>query len=103
MQITTEIVTMTLADNVTREEFIGIVGELESNFHSIQPGFIDTELLYDEKNNQWIMIQHWESKEQLHTASKKMFQDAITQPFVKALDPKSVKMTIAPQLKRWEA
>ena len=102
MQITTEIVTMTLADNITREEFLVIVDELESNFHSKQPGFIDTELLYDEKNDQWIMIQHWESKEQLHTASKKMFQDAITQPFVKALDPKSVKMTIAPQLKRWE-
>ncbi len=45
MQVSTEIVIMTLADNITREEFIVIVDELENNFHSKQPGFISHMLL----------------------------------------------------------
>jgi heme-degrading monooxygenase HmoA len=87
--------------NITKDEFISIVDGLEKNFHSRQPGFIDTELLYDEQNNLWIMIQHWESMEQLKAASEKMFQDSRAESFVKSLNPESVKMTIAPQLKTW--
>lgn len=101
MCIATEIVTMKSVSNITKDEFISIVDGLEKNFHSMQPGFIDTELLYDEQNNLWIMIQHWESMEQLKAASEKMFQDSIAESFVKSLNPESVKMTIAPQLKTW--
>lgn len=101
MSITTELVTMQSEETVTKEEFIFIVDELEMNFHSKQAGFIDTELLYDEENNVWIMIQHWETKEQLHAASKKMFKDSAAELFVKSINPKSVKMTILPQVKIW--
>ena len=101
MGVITEIVTMKLADNTAKDDFISIVGGLEKNFHSKQPGFIDTELLYDEKNDLWIMIQHWESPEQLKDASKKMFTDSAAELFVKSIDPKNVKMTIAPQLGFW--
>lgn len=102
MCITTELVTMKSLDNTTMEDFISIVNELENNFHSKQPGFIDTELLYDETNSLWIMVQHWESVEQLKAASDKMFKDSAAEPFVKSLNPESVKMTIAPQIKIWK-
>lgn len=101
MSITTELVTMKTVDTIAREEFISIVSDLEKNFHTKQPGFIDTELLYDEENNLWMMIQHWETKEQLHAASKQMFKDSASEVFVKSLDAKAVKMTILPQIKVW--
>ena len=48
MSIATEIVTMKIAQEITKDEFISIVDGLERNYHSKQPGFIDTELLYNE-------------------------------------------------------
>nr|WP_315022412.1 antibiotic biosynthesis monooxygenase [uncultured Aminipila sp.] len=101
MCIATEIVTMKSVSNITKDEFISIVDGLEKDFHSKQLGFIDTELLYDEQNNLWVMIQHWESREQLKAASQKMFKDSAAEFFVKSLHPESVKMTIAPQIKTW--
>lgn len=101
MSIATEIVTMKIAQEITKDEFIGIVDGLERNYHSRQPGFIDTELLYNEESKEWIMVQHWASMEDLKVASDKMFQDGEAAPFVKSLDPSSVKMSILPQLKAW--
>lgn len=101
MCIITEIVTMKLAAVLTKDEFVSIVDGLEKDFHSKQSGFIDSELIYDEKNDTWIMVQHWETMEQLKEASRKIFADSAAEPFVKSLDPKSVKMTIAPRLGAW--
>jgi len=102
MCIITEIITMKLAVNITKDEFISIVDGLEMDFHSKQSGFIDSELIYDEQNDTWIMIQHWETAEQLKEASRKIFEDNSAKSFVKALDPKNVKMIIAPQLGVWK-
>lgn len=102
MSMITELVRMKTAEGITKEDFIAIVDGLEKNYHSKQPGFMDTELIYDEGNKVWIMIQHWQTREQLKAASKKMFQDSEAEAFVKAIDPKSVEMTICPLIKRWE-
>ena len=102
MYIITEIVTMKLAVHLTKDDFIAIVDGLERNFHSKQSGFIDSELVHDQQSDTWIMIQHWETIEQLKEASKKIFTDSTAESFVKSLDPKSVKMTMAPQLGMWK-
>ena len=101
MCMITEIVTMKTATKLTKEEFIRIVDGLERNFHSKQPGFMDTELLYNEKSDEWIMVQHWASREEQKAASKKMFEDEGAATFVQVLDPKTVKMNILPQLGKW--
>ena len=103
MSIITEIVTIKLSSNVTKDKFFSSVDVLEKDFHSKQPGFIDTELLYDEKDDSWIMIQHWESMEQLKSASEKMFTSSAAEPFIKLLKPEDVKMIIAPQLGMWRS
>lgn len=102
MSITTELVTMKSANPVTKEMFLSIVDDLEMNFHAKQPGFLDTELLYDEEHNVWTMIQHWETKEQLKDASRNMFHDPAAERFVKSIDPKSVTMVVLPQMKTWK-
>ena len=48
------------------------------------------------------MIQHWETAEQLKEASKKIFVDSAAESFVKSLDPRNVKMIMAPQLGAWK-
>jgi len=102
MSIATEIVTMKTVEGVTKDAFTNIIDGLEKNFHSKQPGFIDTELLYNDETGEWIMVQHWVSIEYLKTASEKMFQDVAAESFVKALSPESVKMIMLPQLKVWK-
>ncbi|MBY2476735.1 antibiotic biosynthesis monooxygenase [Clostridioides difficile] len=102
MKIITEIVEFSVEENLSKGEFIEIVNDLEMKFHSRQPGFIDTELLYDEKSQKWIMIQHWDSMEDLKNSSSKMFKDSLTEKFRKALKSQTVKMNIMPQLKSWK-
>lgn len=101
MTIITEYVTMQTLPEITDKEFKEIVDGLEKNFHSKQPGFIDTELCCNDKSGEWVMIQHWNSREQLQAASRNMFKDEQAAPFVRALDPKSVKMIILEQIKTW--
>ena len=101
MDIVTEIVTMKTIPGITRSEFENIVNNLEQDYHSKQDGFIDTELLYDEPVDEWIMVQHWKSAKHLRCASQKMFQADEASEFVKSLDRKSVKMKILPQIKTW--
>lgn len=98
----TEIVTMKTIANTSMDDFIGIVDDLERNFHAKLSGYIDSELLYNEKEDEWIMIQHWMTREQLKVASQRMFQDAESALFVSTLDPKTVNMKILPQLRTWK-
>jgi hypothetical protein len=51
MCITTEIVTMKTVEGVTKDAFLRIVDRLEKDFHSKQPGFINSELLHNEKTD----------------------------------------------------
>ena len=102
MCITTEIVKMKTVEGITKEDFINIVDGLEKDFHSKQPGFFDSELLYNDKTDEWIIIQHWDCLDNLHSASKKMFNNPITERFVKSLCPDSVKMIMLPQLGMWD-
>ena len=99
--IITEIVKMKTVEGITKDEFIGIVDGLERNFHSKQKGFIDTELLYNEEENEWYIIQHWDSKDDLMAASRKIFIDKESETFVKSLIKQSVKMYILPQIALW--
>lgn len=102
MHVCTELITFKTIHNIKRDEVISIVDSLEKNFHSKQVGFIDTELLYDEKNNNWIMIQHWESEESLKIASEKIFTDIHAQAFVKSIIPETVDIIISPQIQKWK-
>jgi antibiotic biosynthesis monooxygenase (ABM) superfamily enzyme len=102
MDIVTEIVTMRTMAGIGKERCICVVDGLEKNFHSKLPGFIDSELLRDEKNDEWIMIQHWDGLDNLRSASKKMFNNPVTESFVQAVDPKAVKMIILPQVGAWK-
>jgi len=101
MSIATEIVTLKTILGVTKDRFIEIVDGVEKNFHSKLPGFIDTELLYDDKADKWIMIQHWDSLDSMKSASPKMFNNPDTELFVQSLDPKSVKKLMLLQLGVW--
>ena len=101
MSIATEIVTLKTILGVTKDRFIEIVDGVEKNFHSKLPGFIDTELLYDDKADEWIMIQHWDGLDSMKSASPKMFNNPDTELFVQSLDPKSVKKLMLLQLGVW--
>lgn len=101
MTATTEIVTMKTVEGISKEDFISIVDELERNFHAKQPGFIDSELLRDEKRDEWIMIQHWADLDNMRSASKKMFNNPVTESFVKSIEPQTVKMIMLPRAGAW--
>lgn len=101
MSMVTELVKMKTNGTVFSEVFIEIIDDLERNFHSKQAGFIDTELLHDEKEDLWIMIQHWESADELKAASSQMFNDNVTEAFRGAIDPQTITIEVFPRLGSW--
>lgn len=101
MSIVTELVYMKTKGLITKEDFIQIIDNLEHYFHSKQDGFIDTELLYDEKGDIWVMIQHWASLEQMKLSSVNMFKDSATKAFRDAIEPKSISISVFPMLRTW--
>lgn len=101
MKFITEIIRMKTTEGILKEDFVKWVNELELQFHAKKTGYIDSELMFDEKKDEWVMIQHWSSMEDLKNASRKMFEESITENFRNALDPKSVKMTMYNQIQTW--
>lgn len=97
----TEIAEFQVGFGVTDEDFFRIVESLELNFHVKQAGFIDTELVKDNEQSRWSMIQHWESIEQAKEASKIMMKEPVAENFIKALDPKSVKIRYLNHVNLW--
>lgn len=102
MNIVTEVVSFETQEGIGYNDFVKIVDMLECEFHSKQPGFVDTELLHDSKNGIWIMIQHWESMDDLKNASKKMFEESKTKPFCGALNTNTIKISTYPQIQVWK-
>ena len=101
--VITEIVEFEVLDNISAAEFIEVVEFIEKEFHSKMKGFRDTELLKGKKNNEWIMIQHWDSFDECKTAVQAMMKSENTDKFREAIIPQSVKMTILERCGYWKA
>ncbi|GAK50142.1 hypothetical protein U14_01369 [Candidatus Moduliflexus flocculans] len=100
--IVTELVTFASIPEMTDERFIEIVHDLEVNFHMHLPGYLNSELVKG-NNGQWGILMHWASREALKDASRLMMQSPVTEAFRKALDPKSVNITVFDQRRIWNA
>lgn len=100
-KIITEIASFNTISGIKESEFIEIVDALEKEFHMNQRGYIDSELVKGKEENQWIMIQHWETKNDALVSSRRMMQDEITEKFRNSLDPKSVKLSYLEQILKW--
>ena len=99
-KIVTEIVSFDIDESITNEVFKEIVELVEFEFHMLQPGYIDSELVKC-KNNSWIMIMHWESLEEVKNASKMLMKSDLSEKFRQAIIPTTVKMNYFEQVKRW--
>ncbi|HOU83699.1 MAG TPA: antibiotic biosynthesis monooxygenase [Spirochaetota bacterium] len=100
--IFTEIVEFVISANISQSEFIDVVNLLENEFHSKMKGFRDTELLKGKKDNEWIMIQHWDSFDDCKAAVHAMMKSETTEKFREAIIPQSVKMTILERCGYWK-
>jgi heme-degrading monooxygenase HmoA len=101
MKIITEIVSFDSKSEITENDFIEIIHRLETDFHSEQPGFIDTTLLHAEGTNNWGMIQRWDSLENLKKSSSNMFKNSKTEVFRNSIEPKSISIKIYNNIKIW--
>ena len=102
MKIITEIVNLESKPEISESNFTEIINRLEKDFHSLQNGFIDTELLQAAGTNCWIMIQHWNSLEDMKKSSSNMFKDTATEEFRNSINPKSVQIKTYEQKGKWE-
>jgi quinol monooxygenase YgiN len=98
--VITEFVKIETLQTTTDDQLIS-KAEIIIQFLQKQDGFIDTELLYDKKENTWIMIQHWASLEQMKASSANMFMDNATEAFRDAIEPKSISISVFPVLRTW--
>lgn len=98
-EVITEIVNFDV--DLKSEDVLKIIHQLEEDFHMKQDGYIDSELIKANKNG-WTLIMHWDSKQELRSASKKMMTAPETEQFRKVVIPPSVKITVSKQIKRWD-
>lgn len=96
----TEIVEFRFIPGISDEECVRIVDTLEEKFHSRQKGFIDTELAKG-KDNQWMIVQHWASMEDVKAVVKLMMKEAATEEYRESIDPTSVKIQLLEQIQIW--
>ncbi|TVQ13911.1 MAG: hypothetical protein EA361_09055 [Bacteroidetes bacterium] len=99
-KVVTEIVSFDIEASLPNEAFKEIVNLVEREFHMLQPGYIDSELLKG-RNNAWTMIMHWESLEEVKLASKRLMQSEIAEKFRQAIIPSTVKMNYLEQIATW--
>lgn len=99
-KVVTEIVSFDIEASITNEMFKEIVNRLEREFHMLQPGYIDSELLKG-RSNAWSMIMHWESLEEVKLASKGLMKSEIAEQFRQAIIPSTVKMNYLEQIITW--
>lgn len=96
----TEIAEFETLPTISAADCLSIIEGLEKEFHSLQPGFISTQLLQG-SNNQWIMIQNWQSEAHAKDASKNLMQAKEAENFVRSLDPKSVRIRYFATAGKW--
>lgn len=97
----TEIVSFDIENSISIESFQDIVDSLERNFHMLQDGYIDSELVKG-NNNSWTMIMHWESLEDVKLASKNLMKSDLTAAFRQAVIPSTVRMSFLEQIMKWK-
>jgi len=99
-KVITEVVSFETNKDCTIEQLMTIVNRVEKEFHMLQNGYIDSELVKG-KENRWAMVMHWESLEEVRQASKLMMKDQKTVQFRQAIIPSSVTMTYYQQTQTW--
>ncbi len=99
-KVITEIVSFDINNSISIETFKEIVTSLEIEFHMMQAGYIDSELVKGRENS-WTMIMHWESLEEVKLASKLLMKSDLTEKFRNAIIPSTVRMSYLEQIKKW--
>ena len=100
--IITEIVNLESKTEIAESDFTEIINRLEKNFHSLQEGFINTELLHTAGTNCWIMIQHCDSLENMKKSSSNMFKNIATKEFRNSINPEKVQIKTYEQKGVWK-
>lgn len=99
-KVITEIVSFDIDESIANETFKDIVASVEIEFHMLQSGYIDSELVKG-INSSWTMIMHWESLEEVKLASKLLMKSDLTERFRQAIIPSTVKMKYLEQINKW--
>jgi len=97
-KIITELVEITALENKSDSDIIEMSEKMAGFFINECEGCIDCELVKDETNNKWMTILHWESKEKLDEAGKKMKESFLPKLFAENMVMESLKLTFAAQI-----
>ncbi len=97
----TEIVTFQIKLGVAEENTIEIIDDVVNNFHKKQEGFINGELVKGEKENEWSMIYHYQSMENIKAVGEKIAQGTEMDKFKEIVMPESVKLQFLKQILSW--
>ncbi len=98
--VITEIVSFEIEKSISMEAFKEIVNSLEIDFHMLQAGYIDSELVKGRKNA-WTMIMHWASIDEVKSASKLLMASDLAKDFRQAVIPSTVTMNYLESINTW--
>lgn len=88
-----EIVTFNLSPGSTEQDFLAINHRVEEEHVAQQPGFVQRETLYDDKENRWLVLVYWRSISDAENSMASFSSAPATSIFMQTIDPSSMKMT----------
>lgn len=94
-----ELVHFRLAQDVDEASFLAEAEKVQKEFLEKQPGFKSREIFKGE--SEWVDIVHWEREEDANKAAENFESNPECSPFIKMVDPESVKSTHLEQVKSY--
>ena len=94
-----ELVHFKLAQGVDEVAFLAEAEKVQKEFLEKQPGFKSREIFKGE--GEWVDIVHWENEENANKAAESFESNPECSPFIKMVDPESVKSTHFTQVKSY--
>ena len=88
--IITELVKFKVLETTTEEQLISKV-DILNDFQKKQDGFIDAELVKDDKENVWCFVYHYESLEKVQAIREKLRSSKVFEEFNSLIVPGSLR------------
>ena len=97
----TEIIAFEMREKTSKDQMIHQLDTVVHEFHKNQDGYVDMELVSDYSNQQWQMIIHYQSMDDIEKVKMNMPQSKALNDFRELIIPETMKVSFHEQHERW--
>ena len=97
----TELIVFELKKGIAKNQVVNQANKMVNDFHKKQDGYVDMELICDPSEDQWKMIIHYETMEDIEKVKLNIPNSKAIKDFTALVLPESLKVSFYDQLQKW--